>query len=102
VVLHPVCSLQKMNKYEKFLAVARHFAATVTVPLHAGCCGMAGDRGFFFPELTIAATQREAAEVRDVPFEGHYSSAVSCELALAEATGREYVSIVHLVDRALG
>jgi D-lactate dehydrogenase len=101
VVLHPACSLHKMNTYGKFIAVARHFAAGVTVPVHAGCCGMAGDRGFLFPELTAAATDSEAAEVRGGAGDGYYSSAVSCELAMSEATGKAYSSIARLVDDAL-
>jgi D-lactate dehydrogenase len=101
VVLHPVCSLHKMNTYGKFIAVARHFAAGVTVPVNAGCCGMAGDRGFLFPELTAAATELEAAEVRSAGGDGYYSSAVSCELAMFEATGKAYSSIVRLADDAL-
>jgi D-lactate dehydrogenase len=101
VVLHPVCSLHKMNTYGKFVAVAQHFAAGVTVPLHAGCCGMAGDRGFFFPELTAAATAHEALEVGTTACDGHYSSAVSCELAMSEATGKAYESILRLAEKAL-
>jgi D-lactate dehydrogenase len=101
VVLHPVCSLHKMNNYGKLVAVARHFAAGVTVPLHAGCCGMAGDRGFFFPELTAAATRQEAKEVGAADYDGYYSSAVSCELAMSEATGEAYASILLLADKAL-
>jgi len=101
VVLHPVCSLHKMGSYGKLIAVARHFSAGVTVPIHAGCCGMAGDRGFLFPELTAAATRQEALEVGAAACHGHYSSAVSCELAMAEATGKAYASILRLADDAL-
>jgi D-lactate dehydrogenase len=101
VVLHPVCSLHKMNNYGKFVAVARHFAAHVTVPTHAGCCGMAGDRGFLFPELTAAATRQEAQEVGAADYDGYYSSAVSCELAMSEATGKMYASILRLAEKAL-
>jgi D-lactate dehydrogenase len=101
VVVHPVCSLHKMNSYDKFLAVAQHFAAHVTVPLHAGCCGMAGDRGFFFPELTAAATCQEAQELGAADYDGYYSSAASCELAMSEATGKVYTSILRLAEKAL-
>jgi D-lactate dehydrogenase len=101
VVLHPVCSLHKMGSNHKFLTVARHFAACVTVPQHAGCCGMAGDRGFLFPELTAAATRQEAREVGAADYDGYYSSAVSCELAMSEATGKAYASILRLADKAL-
>ena len=102
IVLHPVCSLQKMKTYDKLVSVARHFATTVTVPLQAGCCGMAGDRGFLFPELTDAATRGEATEVRQRDYDGYYSSAVSCELALTQAVGKDYVSVLFLADRAMG
>lgn len=101
VVLHPVCSLQKMRTSHKFLSVARHFARTVTVPLQAGCCGMAGDRGFLFPELTESATNKEALEVREREYDGYYSSAITCELALSKATERHYESVLFLADRAL-
>jgi D-lactate dehydrogenase len=101
VILHPVCSLHRLDAYEKFVTVARHFAASVTVPLSAGCCGMAGDRGFLFPELTAAATAGEAHEVKTHAAEGYYSSAVSCELAMSEATGKAYASILSLAEKAL-
>ena len=102
VVLHPVCSLQKMNTTDKLVSVARHFARSVNVPMQTGCCGMAGDRGFIFPELTESATRDEAAEVRPRQYDGYDSSAVTCELALTQAVGKDYVSVLFLADRAMG
>ncbi|MFD2719626.1 FAD-binding and (Fe-S)-binding domain-containing protein [Hymenobacter monticola] len=101
VVLHPVCSLEKMKSGPKLLAIARRFAEQVTVPQHAGCCGMAGDRGFLFPELTAAATRPEAREVQQQPAQGYYSSTKTCEMALSEATSKNYESILYLVDEGL-
>ena len=101
VVLHPVCSLQKMKTEDKFIAVARRFTAKVTVPRHAGCCGMAGDRGFIFPELTHSATLNEALEVRERSYEGYYSSTRTCEIAMSEAVKANYTSILYLADEAM-
>jgi len=99
VVLHPVCSLQKMSGLPmKFNAIASHFADQVTVPLFSGCCGMAGDRGFLFPELTRSATGPEAKEVNANSFDGYYSSSKTCEIALTDAVGKNYQSILKLVD----
>ncbi len=98
VVLHPVCALHKMHIEFKFRNVAARFSDKVTVPLHANCCGMAGDRGFLFPELTRSATEAEAAEVRSTCADGYYSSTKTCEMAIAEATGKSYESILYLVD----
>ena len=101
IVLHPVCSLEKMKTGDKFLFVAKHFARSVTVPRYAGCCGMAGDRGFMFPELTAAATQREGAEVKAIKYDGYYSSTRTCEISMSEAVGENYESILYLVDEAI-
>ncbi|WP_127125304.1 FAD-binding and (Fe-S)-binding domain-containing protein [Pseudoflavitalea rhizosphaerae] len=101
IVLHPVCTLQKTKQESKFLAVAKQLANDVTVPLHAGCCGMAGDRGFLFPELTRSATAAEVQEVNQCSYDGYYSSSKTCEMALSEASGKNYESIVYLLDECL-
>jgi D-lactate dehydrogenase len=99
-VLHPVCSLVKMDLVPKLEDVARACAGTVTIPKDAGCCGFAGDRGFLFPELTASATRLEAAEARGAGAAGHWSSSRTCEAGLSRATGERYRSFVHLVERA--
>jgi D-lactate dehydrogenase len=100
VVLHPVCSLEKMGTVKKFIALANHFSNEVVVPLNAGCCGMAGDRGFLFPELTASATGPEASEVvvTQASANGYYSSTKTCEMAMSDAVKENYESILYLVD----
>ncbi|MDT3402217.1 FAD-binding and (Fe-S)-binding domain-containing protein [Mucilaginibacter terrae] len=99
VTLHPVCSLQKMNgANDKFLKIAQQLSGYVEIPFHTGCCGMAGDRGFLFPELTDSATKLEAADVKEHTCDGYYSSSKTCEIALSQATGKNYESIMYLVD----
>lgn len=98
IVLHPVCSLEKMGLKKKLLTVASTGATQVDVPLHAGCCGMAGDRGFLFPELTASATAAEAADVKQHQYNGYYSSAKTCEMALSDAVGANYESVLYLID----
>jgi D-lactate dehydrogenase len=101
IVLHPVCSLQKMHTQDKFVNLARNFAEHVTVPMHAGCCGMAGDRGFLFPELTESATMPEALEVKQQKYDGYYSSTKTCEMAMSQAVNQNYESILYLIDAAI-
>ncbi len=102
ITLHPVCSLQKMGNYDNFIKTAQKCANQVIVPASAGCCGMAGDRGFIFPELTKSATAREASEVNLCATDGHYSSSKTCEIALSDATNQNYHSLVRLVDEVSG
>ncbi|MFQ5769554.1 MAG: (Fe-S)-binding protein, partial [bacterium] len=100
VVLHPVCSVTKMDLTEKFETIARLCANSVTIPINLGCCGFAGDRGLLFPELTESATRTEAEEVCSNSYDGYYSSGSTCELGMARATGKPYQSFLYLVERA--
>lgn len=100
VALHPVCSVVKLNLTPTFEAIARACSQEVTVPLHAGCCGFAGDRGFVFPELTESATRREAAEIQGGQHNGYFSSSRTCEIGMTRATGQIYRSYIYLVEQA--
>ena len=100
VVLHPVCSLTKMNLTPQLEAIAQACAAEVVIPRDAGCCGFAGDRGFLFPELTASATRREALEVNARPFDGHFSSSRTCEVGVTRATGNIYRSYLFMLEAA--
>jgi D-lactate dehydrogenase len=101
ILLHPVCSLKKMKTENKFISLAKQVAKDVTVPAFAGCCGMAGDRGFLFPELTASATNPEASEINQKKYDGYYSTTKTCEIALSEAVKENYISILYLVDEAI-
>jgi D-lactate dehydrogenase len=101
VVLHPVCSLQKMRTEQKFIKIAKHFADTVDVPVNTGCCGMAGDRGFLCPELIVSATADEVSEVQQNNYDGYYSTTKTCEMAMSMAAERNYESLLYLVDEGL-
>ena len=101
IALHPVCSLEKMKTGYKFIKLANHFAQEVYVPKNTGCCGMAGDRGFLFPELTASAVNDEASEVKQEEYAGYYSSTKTCEIAMSEGVKANYESILYLVDEAM-
>ncbi len=100
VALHPVCSVTKMGIGGKLEAIARACSNQVTVPLDAGCCAFAGDRGFLFPELTQSATRLEAAEVKAKKVDECYSSSRTCEIGMSRATGQIYRSYMYLLEKA--
>ena len=100
VVLHPVCSLTKMNLLPKLEGVAQACADKVVVPRDAGCCGFAGDRGFTHAELTASATKHEAKEVKSQSFDGHYASSRTCEVGMTRSTGEIYRSFLYLLESA--
>ena len=100
VVFHPVCSVQKMGTLPKLQAIGRACAKQADIPVFAACCGMAGDRGMYYPGLTSAATKRESDEVKQQTYEGYYSTSTTCEMALSESVGAEYTGILTLLDES--
>ncbi|MGW6563475.1 FAD-binding and (Fe-S)-binding domain-containing protein [Streptomyces hydrogenans] len=99
-VVHPTCSMRHLGDTEQLTAVAEFCAEEVVVPVDAGCCAFAGDRGMLHPELTASATAREAAEVTARPFDAHLSANRMCEIGMDRATGRRYVSALLALERA--
>ncbi len=98
IVFHPVCSVSKMGLLPKIQKIGKACADKADIPEFAGCCGMAGDRGFYYPKLTAAATKIEAHEVNQTAYDGYYSSAKPCEMSLSAAVGKSYESVLKLLD----
>lgn len=100
LTLHPTCSSVHLGLGAALERVAAAAADTVVIPDEWSCCGFAGDRGMLHPELTAAATAREAAEARAASTDSYASVNRTCELGMTRATGREYEHILQLLDRA--
>lgn len=101
IVVHPVCSIEKMNMQSILADVAGDFSEKLVIPTQAGCCGMAGDRGFLFPELTASACAAEAAEANATNSDGYYSTSKTCEIALSDAAGKKYQNIIRLANECI-
>ncbi|RSS56629.1 FAD-binding and (Fe-S)-binding domain-containing protein [Streptomyces sp. WAC01280] len=99
-VVHPTCSMRHLGDEEQLTRLAEACAEEVVVPIDAGCCAFAGDRGMLHPELTASATAREAAEVTARPFDAHLSANRMCEIGMDRATGRSYQSVLLALERA--
>ncbi len=97
-VLHPGCSAQLLGLSPKLSAIAQALADEAVVPVHAGCCGFAGDRGFLHPELTESATADEAAEVAERGYSAYLGTNRMCEVGMQLATGAQYRSFVYLLE----
>ncbi|HLW08375.1 MAG TPA: FAD-binding and (Fe-S)-binding domain-containing protein [Marinilabiliaceae bacterium] len=98
VAIHTTCSSTKMQLGEKLHKVASLCTEKVIVPDNVNCCGWAGDRGFFYPELPKSALSPLQNEIIDAQ-EG-FSNSRTCEIGLSLNSGISYKSLVYLVDRA--
>ncbi len=100
IALHPTCSSTQLGVNAMMTAIANRIATEVFTPADWSCCAFAGDRGLLHPELTASATQHEAAEVNSRDFEAYASSNRTCELGMSRATGKDYVHLLELLERA--
>ncbi|UZK66318.1 FAD-binding and (Fe-S)-binding domain-containing protein [Sphingomonas sp. M1-B02] len=99
VVLHPTCSMTHLNLTDALKDVAQAVAEEVEIPIGAGCCGTAGDRGLLHPELVRSATRDELASLSQDPADAYLSANRTCEMGMLHATGRSYESFIYSLER---
>ena len=97
IAVHVPCSSKKMGVEQTFMKLASKCADEVTgtgIP----CCGMAGDRGMRFPEITDSALGY--MNLPSTCSDG-YSTSRTCEVNLSNhADGVPFRGLVYLVDEA--
>uniref|UniRef100_A0A7S3JVZ8 D-lactate dehydrogenase (cytochrome) n=1 Tax=Aureoumbra lagunensis TaxID=44058 RepID=A0A7S3JVZ8_9STRA len=94
VAVHVPCSSKKLKLENQFESLVAKCAEDV-VPTGVPCCGMAGDRGFRYPELTGGALQHLnlPSQIKDA-----YSTSRTCECSLSQHSDVHFRSVLHLLD----
>jgi D-lactate dehydrogenase len=100
IAVHPTCASRHLELSGKLAAIAAFMADDTVVPAASSCCGMAGDRGWLHPELTASALRDLELELKDREFDACMSSNRTCEVALADRTGKPYRSFVLALEEA--
>ncbi|WP_394172985.1 FAD-binding and (Fe-S)-binding domain-containing protein [Thalassotalea litorea] len=98
VMLHITCSTKRLGHEQHLLALAQRCSNDVKVPADIHCCGFAGDKGFFTPELNANALHSLKDQVPENCHIG-VSNARTCEIGLSQHGQIAYQSIVYLLDR---
>jgi D-lactate dehydrogenase len=98
MLVHPTCACSQLGLAGKLRAIAERLAEEVVIPAGTTCCGMAGDRGLSYPELPASALEDVVREIDGRSFDAAVSSNRTCEIALHQITGREYDSIVLMLE----
>ena len=99
VAVHVTCSTRLMGLADKIIGLARKCSTNVLVPEQVGCCGFAGDKGFFYPELNAWGLRHLRSQIEAAGVKEGYSNSRTCEIGLTTNSGIPYKSIVYLVDR---
>ena len=99
VAVHHNCSAQRLAEQPMTEALAAACADKVAVLSSITCCGYAGDKGLFIPELNAHATRFAR---RDIP-EGctlGVSTVSTCASGLSEHAGVPFVGLASLLEWA--
>ena len=99
IAVHHNCSAQRLAEQPATEALAAACAEKVAVLNSITCCGYAGDKGLFIPELNAHATRRVGNDIPD-GCELGASTVSTCASGLTERAGVPFVSLASLLEWA--
>ncbi|MBO9590516.1 FAD-binding and (Fe-S)-binding domain-containing protein [Devosia sp.] len=99
VAVHHNCSAQRLAEQPATEAVAAACAEKLAVLSSITCCGYAGDKGLFLPELNAHATRRVHNDIPDNCTLG-VSTVSTCASGLTERAEIPFVSLASLLEWA--
>ena len=99
VAVHHNCSAQRLFEQPMTEAIAKACADWVAVLSSITCCGYAGDKGLFLPELNEHATRRVRNDIPD-GCELGVSTVSTCASGLSERAGVPFVGLASLLEWA--
>jgi D-lactate dehydrogenase len=98
VAVHHNCSAQRLQEQQAINALAAAIAEKVVVLDAISCCGYAGDKGLFIPELNEHATRFGKAQIPE-GCEIGLSTVSTCATGLSERMGIPFFSIASLLEK---
>ncbi|MET3927346.1 FAD-binding and (Fe-S)-binding domain-containing protein [Devosia sp. 2618] len=99
VAVHHNCSAQRLSEQPMTEAIASACAEKIAVLSSVTCCGYAGDKGLFFPELNAHATRFAKQDIPAGCTLG-VSTVSTCASGLSEHAGVPFVGLASLLEWA--
>ncbi len=97
--LYTMCALKLENKEELLLNLAKKCTlGEIVIHKETGCCGFAGNKGFFTPELNESALDGFQTFYQSYNLKRGFSASSTCEIGLSEKTRFSWQHIAYLVD----
>ncbi len=97
VAVHHNCSAQRLKEQAAIERIAAAVAEKVVVLDAITCCGYAGDKGLFVPELNAHATRFAKAQIPEGCTLG-VSTVSTCATGLSEHMGIPFVSLASVLE----
>ncbi|MFB2684400.1 FAD-binding and (Fe-S)-binding domain-containing protein [Shewanella mangrovisoli] len=97
VALHLGCSARKMKLEPKMQAIADACSSQVLKPAGIDCCGYAGEKGLYKPEINASALRNIKKLIPVEIKEGYYANRM-CEVGLTQHSGISYRHLAYLLE----
>jgi D-lactate dehydrogenase len=99
--LYTMCASKKLGLEDTMMSLAKLCTkGQILVDSKTACCGFAGYKGFFTPQLNIHATTKFKRFYKNSAINIGFSNSSTCEIGLSEASGFSWQHIAYLLDRA--
>lgn len=98
--LYTMCASKKLGFESIMLEIAKAcVSGEVLIHTQTGCCGFAGNKGFFTPELNKAALIDFGKFYQKSGLKVGYSNSSTCEIGLSDSSKFPWQSIAYLLDK---
>ncbi|NKF50124.1 FAD-binding oxidoreductase [Shewanella sp. WXL01] len=97
ITLHQGCSARKMKLEPKLQGIAEACAEQIVEPEGVYCCGYAGEKGLYKPEINASALRNIKKLIPTETKEGYYANRM-CEVGLTQHSGIPYRHLVYLLE----
>lgn len=97
IALHLGCSARKIGKEGKMEDIANACAEAILKPAGITCCGFAGEKGLYKPEINASALRHLKAQIPPDVHEGYYANRM-CEVGLSHHSGISYRHLAYLME----
>ncbi|PSM51612.1 FAD/FMN-containing dehydrogenase [Campylobacter blaseri] len=96
LIVHKMCAMKKRGKGDLVENLAKICTTKNVYNTAIDCCGFAGNKGFFTPELTLSATKT----LKFIPanLKRGFSNSSTCEIGVSHSCGIPFMHIVYLID----
>ncbi|MCS7204643.1 MAG: FAD-binding oxidoreductase [Leptospiraceae bacterium] len=96
-----ICSVQKLNATKKLISILTPIAQKVEVSSFSECCGFAGDKGIYTPDVMKSSTQQIKERLETKQYDGYVSSNLTCELGLTIGTKKNFKHHLYYIFMSL-
>ncbi|WP_028111788.1 FAD-binding and (Fe-S)-binding domain-containing protein [Ferrimonas kyonanensis] len=97
VALHVGCTATHMGAGTKMETIVSRYSDEIVRPDGIYCCGFAGEKGLYKPEINKSALRHLKAKLPSQISEGYYANRM-CEMGLTRQSGISYRHLAYLVE----